>query len=72
VALAVYLVLKVEDINSMKLWPYVFYFNFEGMMYWAEIGLGAILPMVLLINPRVRATLQDYYIRPARGDGVCL
>jgi Ni/Fe-hydrogenase subunit HybB-like protein len=56
VALAVYLVLKIEDINTMKLWSYVFNFNFEGIIYWAEICLGAILPMVLLISPRVRAT----------------
>jgi Ni/Fe-hydrogenase subunit HybB-like protein len=46
----------------MKLWPYVFNFNFEGMMYWAEIGLGAILPMVLLISPRVRATTTGLFI----------
>jgi Ni/Fe-hydrogenase subunit HybB-like protein len=62
VALAVYLVLKVEDINSMKLWPYLFNFNFEGIMYWAEIGLGAVLPMLLLINPRVRATSTGLFI----------
>jgi Ni/Fe-hydrogenase subunit HybB-like protein len=62
VALAVYLVLKIEDINSMKLWPYVFNFNFEGILYWAEIGLGAILPMGLLINPRVRATATGLFI----------
>jgi Ni/Fe-hydrogenase subunit HybB-like protein len=62
VALAVYLVLKIEDINSMKLWSYVFNFNFEGIMYWAEIGFGAILPMVLLISPRVRATTTGLFI----------
>jgi Ni/Fe-hydrogenase subunit HybB-like protein len=62
VALAVYLVLKIEDLNSMKLWSYVFHFNFEGMMYWAEIGLGAILPMMLLISPRVRATTRGLFI----------
>ena len=62
VALAVYLVLKIEDINTMKLWSYVFHFNFEGAMYWAEIGLGAILPMVLLISPRVRATTRGLFI----------
>ena len=31
-------------------------------MYWAEIGLGAVLPMVLLINPRVRATSTGLFI----------
>jgi Ni/Fe-hydrogenase subunit HybB-like protein len=61
VALAVYLVLKIEDINNLKLWPYVFTPNFEGMMYWAEIGLGAILPMLLLISRRVRATTTGLF-----------
>jgi Ni/Fe-hydrogenase subunit HybB-like protein len=62
VALAVYLVLKIEDINNLKLWSYVFNFNFEGIMYWAEIGLGAFLPMVLLISPRIRATTTGLFI----------
>ncbi len=55
VALAIYLVLKIEDLSGMKLWPYVFTFNFEGIMYWAEIGLGVITPMLLFLSPRLRA-----------------
>jgi Ni/Fe-hydrogenase subunit HybB-like protein len=62
VALAIYLVLKVEDINSMKLWPYIFNFNFEGLMYWSEIGLGVILPMILLFNPRVRSSSKGLFL----------
>jgi Ni/Fe-hydrogenase subunit HybB-like protein len=31
-------------------------------MYWTELGLGAILPMVLLINQRVRATAKGLFI----------
>jgi Ni/Fe-hydrogenase subunit HybB-like protein len=61
VALGVYLVLKIEDINGMKLWPYVFTFNFEGMMFWAEIGFGVILPMVLIISPRIRASTTGLF-----------
>jgi Ni/Fe-hydrogenase subunit HybB-like protein len=62
VALAIYLVLKVEDINSMKLWPYVFNFNFEGLMYWSEIGLGGVLPMILLFNPRIRSSSKGLFL----------
>jgi len=62
VALAVYLVLKIEDINSMKLWHYVFTPNFEGMMYWAEIGMGVILPAGLLVNMRVRTSTKGLFI----------
>jgi Ni/Fe-hydrogenase subunit HybB-like protein len=32
------------------------------MMYWTEIGLGAILPMILLISPRVRSTAKGLFI----------
>ena len=31
-------------------------------MYWAEIGLGAFLPMVLLIRPRVRTNPAGLFI----------
>jgi len=62
VALAVYLVLKIEDINGMKLWPYLFNFNFEGMMYWAELGFGVILPMGLLVNRRVRTSAKGLFV----------
>ncbi|MGA3287334.1 MAG: NrfD/PsrC family molybdoenzyme membrane anchor subunit [Bacteroidota bacterium] len=62
VALAVYLVLKIEDIHTMRLWQYVFTFNYEGMMYWVEIGLGVILPMLLLISPRVRMNRRGLFV----------
>jgi Ni/Fe-hydrogenase subunit HybB-like protein len=54
VALAVYLVLKIEDIANMKLWSYVFTFNQEGILYWMEVGLGVIVPMGLFFSARVR------------------
>jgi Ni/Fe-hydrogenase subunit HybB-like protein len=62
VALAVYLVLKIEDINSMKLWPYVLTFNFEGIMYWSEICFGVVLPIVMIVNPRFRASSKGLFI----------
>lgn len=55
VALAVYLVLKIEDISNMKLWNYLFTLNLEGILYWVEVGLGAIAPMILFLSPRVRS-----------------
>ena len=62
VLLAVYLVLKIEDINGMKLWAYVFTPNFEGVMYWAEIGLGVVTPMLLLFNTRVRTNPRGIFL----------
>ncbi len=48
VALSVYLVLKIEDVVNDHLWSYVFTFNLEGLLYWAEIILGAVVPIILL------------------------
>ncbi|MFI5252601.1 MAG: NrfD/PsrC family molybdoenzyme membrane anchor subunit [Bacteroidota bacterium] len=62
VALALLLVLKVEDILSMHLAPYVFTFNFEAVMYWVEIMFGIVVPMVLLFQSKIRASQQGLFV----------
>jgi Ni/Fe-hydrogenase subunit HybB-like protein len=62
VALAVYLVLKVEDIINLKLVPYLFSWNFEAMMYWAEMIIGVVVPIILLINARIRTNKIGLFI----------
>ncbi|MGC9093608.1 MAG: NrfD/PsrC family molybdoenzyme membrane anchor subunit [Bacteroidota bacterium] len=54
VALAVYLVLKIEDVLGGNLFSYISTFNLEGILYWAEMILGVIVPIVLLSTPKVR------------------
>ncbi len=61
VALAVYLVLKVEDVLSYHLVPYLFTFNLEGILYWVEILAGVMLPMVLLLIPKVRENKRGLF-----------
>jgi len=61
VALAVYLVLKIEDMINYNLAPYLFTFNLEGILYWTEIVAGVVLPMVLLIIPQVRASKRGLF-----------
>lgn len=53
-ALAVYLVLKVQDILAMNLVPIVFTFNLEGIMFWLEILIGSLIPIALLFSTRIR------------------
>jgi Ni/Fe-hydrogenase subunit HybB-like protein len=60
--LGVYLVLKVEDIVNLKLVEYLFVWSFEMMMFWAEILVGIILPLTLLLNPRVRSTKNGLFV----------
>jgi Ni/Fe-hydrogenase subunit HybB-like protein len=62
VALAVYLVLKIENVSSAYLWPLVFTFNLEGILYWVEIGFGVVLPIALLVNPRVRSDKKGLFL----------
>lgn len=61
VALAVYLVLKMEDVANYNLVPYLFTFNLEGILYWVEIIVGVLLPMILLVIPRVRTSKRGLF-----------
>jgi Ni/Fe-hydrogenase subunit HybB-like protein len=62
VALSVYLVLKIEDVVNSHLWPRVFTFNLEGILYWVEIGLGVLLPIILIVSPRVRSDKKGLFV----------
>ncbi len=62
VALMVYFVLKVEDIVNYKLFPYIFSLNYEAIMFWLEFILGVIIPIVLLINPKIRASKKGLFV----------
>ncbi|MDE3057707.1 MAG: Ni/Fe-hydrogenase cytochrome b subunit [Bacteroidota bacterium] len=61
VALSVYLVLKIEDVVNDHLWPYVFTFNLEGILYWAEILLGVIVPIILLTYKKTNRSAQGLF-----------
>jgi Ni/Fe-hydrogenase subunit HybB-like protein len=61
VAMAVYLVLKVQDVLAYNLTPYLFTMNTEAFLYWAEILLGAVVPIILIAQPRVRASKSGVF-----------
>ncbi len=54
VALAIYLVLKIQDIIAYQLTPYLFTMNIEAGLYWAEILLGVAVPIILIVQPQIR------------------
>ena len=54
VALAIYLVLKIQDVIAYHLGSYLFTLNLEGLLYWAEILLGVVTPIVLIALPKIR------------------
>ncbi len=54
VVLAVYAMWKAQDLLSRDQFATIFQVTPESVMFWGEIGLGVLLPMVLFATPRVR------------------
>ncbi|HQT91052.1 MAG TPA: Ni/Fe-hydrogenase cytochrome b subunit [Candidatus Kryptobacter bacterium] len=61
VALSIYLVLKIEDAINYNLGSYLMTFNLEGILYWAEIIAGVLIPITLLLIPQVRESKRGLF-----------
>jgi c(7)-type cytochrome triheme protein len=56
VILAVLLVWKLQDLSGRGNLHLAFELTQESVMFWGEVGLGVVLPMVLFVIPQVRAS----------------
>ncbi len=65
VLLGVYLAVKVVDLTLRDAWPYLFEGSFRSFMYIIEMTLGVILPMVLLLNRKVRQSVAGLFVSSA-------
>ena len=54
VVLGIYIVWRLEDIAGRGNFGLIFQLTPESSLFWGEILLGAILPMVLFATPRIR------------------
>jgi c(7)-type cytochrome triheme protein len=54
VFLAIYLVFKVQDLYRRGNLELVLMLNREAVLFWGEMGLGVLLPMVILFQTRLR------------------
>jgi Ni/Fe-hydrogenase subunit HybB-like protein len=54
VILMVYTVMKVQDLLHRGVLDAVFTPSLESALYWVEMGLGVVLPMILLAIPKIR------------------
>ncbi len=54
VVLAVYAVWKLEDLASRGNFGLIFRVTPESVLFWGEMGLGVVLPMILFALPKVR------------------
>ncbi len=61
VALSIYLVLKIEDAINYNLGSYLTTFNTEGILYWVEIIAGVLVPIALLLIPKVRESKRGLF-----------
>lgn len=56
VVLALYFTVRMQDLISRDALKYVFQLNYQSIMFLGEIVLGVLVPFVLLIQKRVRAS----------------
>jgi Ni/Fe-hydrogenase subunit HybB-like protein len=56
VLLAVYGILRVQDVVHRGAWSALRQPGYEGLMFILEIGLGVVAPAALLLVPRIRTT----------------
>ncbi len=62
VLLAVYAVLRMQDLYHRQVWPEAFRLSYESSFFWLEIALGLILPLALLSFKRVRENANGLYL----------
>jgi len=61
VVLGVYGILRLEDLWNRGALKLAFHPGYESYLFWLEISLAIILPLILLAQPRVRSSPQGLY-----------
>ena len=61
ILLAVYLGVKIVDLTLRGAWPYLFDGSGRSFMFMIEIAGGVIAPMVMLLMPRVRNSINGLF-----------
>ena len=62
VLLGCYLVLKMVDLNARGIWHLVVDMRYETYLYWLEMGVGVIAPIVLLSIKKYRLSPNGLFI----------
>ena len=62
IAVVVYGVLRFQDLWRQDAWKYAFSTGYEASLFWFEIGLSVIIPVVLLSIPRFREDPNRLYL----------
>ncbi|HET7214421.1 MAG TPA: Ni/Fe-hydrogenase cytochrome b subunit [Terriglobia bacterium] len=62
VVLGVYAVMRFEDLLNRGALPMLLHPNYEVGLFSLEVAIGLLLPILLLLNPRVRETAGGLYL----------
>ena len=62
VVLGVYGILRVEDLANRGALKLAFHPGYETYLFWLEILLAIVLPLILLAQPRVRSSPNGLYV----------
>jgi Ni/Fe-hydrogenase subunit HybB-like protein len=62
VVLSVYGILRFEDLLHRGVLKMLFHPGYEVYLFWLEIGLSLILPLILLSQKKIRTTAQGLYL----------
>lgn len=62
VFLAVYAVLRAQDLYYRGAWSAARHWGYESSLFWLEVGMGLALPLLLLFWPRVRQSANGLYL----------
>lgn len=61
VVLGVYALIKAQDLAGRGSFGLIFQVTPESVLFWGEVGLGVLLPMVLFALPKVRASERGLF-----------
>ncbi|HLF14831.1 MAG TPA: Ni/Fe-hydrogenase cytochrome b subunit [Bacteroidota bacterium] len=61
VMLAVYLTMKIADLSSRSAFQLLFVPRMETYLYWLEMGVGVLAPLLLLSSSKVRSSRQGLF-----------
>ena len=62
VALAIYLVVRIQDLLSRGAWHEMRTLSYHSLAFWAEILIGFVVPFILLMFERVRFSRRGLYL----------
>jgi len=61
VTLVVYMILKIQDFSGRGVWAYIFENRAETYLFWLEVLVGVIAPIILLSIKRIRLSAKGLY-----------